>query len=221
MYAPTEKAPPSIKQKFYEDLQDTLNLVPLLNIHVLLGKFNAWVGKRNRSNNLWENTLGYYGLDDRNEPWEEFLQLCSINNLSVINTSFQKKGSSFGYVNAPCHKRLHTIDYVLYVVICTNQSKLCNDVQVVGRADCWSDHLMVGPNWTSNCHSPKALSFIWRRPMATSRCTFWLVLEKVGVPPKILNIITSIHDHMLAVVRVRNMTTESISVQTGSDRGAC
>ena len=41
MYAPTEKAPPSIKQKFYEDLQDTLNLVPLLNIHVLLGKFNA------------------------------------------------------------------------------------------------------------------------------------------------------------------------------------
>ena len=131
----------------------------------------------------------------------------------------RKKNLHLGMWMHPATK--DSIWSTMYVVIRTNQSKLCNDVQVVGRADCWSDHQMVGPNWTSNCHSQKALSFIWRRPMATSRCTFWLVLEKVGVPPKILNIITSIHDHMLAVVRVRNMTTESISVRTGSDRGAC
>jgi hypothetical protein len=47
------------------------------------------------------------------------------------------------------------------------------------------------------------------------RQALWTVLDKVGVPPKMLRIITSLHEHMLAVVRVGNTTTDSISVQNG------
>ena len=44
-------------------------------------------------------------------------------------------------------------------------------------------------------------------------------LEKVGVLPKMLNIITSLlHDHMLVVVRAGNMTKAS-QFRTGSDKG--
>ena len=44
-YAPTSKVPPGIKTKFLDELQDTLDSVPHGNSFVLLGGFNARVGK--------------------------------------------------------------------------------------------------------------------------------------------------------------------------------
>ena len=96
VYTPTANAPPSIKQKFFQDLQATLSLVPPRDILVLLGDFNARVVKRDHSSCLWEETLGLYGLDERNDAGEEFLELycmCATNNLTIMNT--------FGNLDAP------------------------------------------------------------------------------------------------------------------------
>ena len=142
VYAPTAKAPPSVKLKFSQDLQDTLNLVPQSDVLVVLGDFNARVGKRDRNSNLWKETLGYHGLDERNDAGEEFLEFCTTNHLSVMNTMsyFQKKDIHLGTWMHPATKRFHMIDYV---VMRTNQRKFCNDVQVMRGANCWSDHQMV------------------------------------------------------------------------------
>ena len=43
-YAPTAKALPSIKLKFYDDLQDTIDRIQHNDILVMLGDFNARVG---------------------------------------------------------------------------------------------------------------------------------------------------------------------------------
>ena len=43
-YAPTTKAPPSIKLKFYDDLQDTIGRILRNDILVMLGDFNARMG---------------------------------------------------------------------------------------------------------------------------------------------------------------------------------
>ena len=37
VYEPTAKAPPSIKLKFYDDLQDTIDRIPHNDILVMLG----------------------------------------------------------------------------------------------------------------------------------------------------------------------------------------
>ena len=46
VYAPTVKAPSGVKQKFVSELQDVLDKIPPSDILVLLGDFNARVGKQ-------------------------------------------------------------------------------------------------------------------------------------------------------------------------------
>ena len=52
-YAPTVKAPPGIKQKFFEEFQDALDKIPESDILVVLGDFNARVGVLEQDSNLW------------------------------------------------------------------------------------------------------------------------------------------------------------------------
>ena len=52
-YAPTAKAPPGIKTKFVYELQDTLDSVPHNDILILLGDFNARVGKCEFEEDIW------------------------------------------------------------------------------------------------------------------------------------------------------------------------
>lgn len=42
-YAPTAKTPPSVKLKFYTDLQDTIDVIPHSDLLFMLGDFNARV----------------------------------------------------------------------------------------------------------------------------------------------------------------------------------
>ena len=51
------------------------------------------------------------------------------------------------------------------------------------------------------------------------RSALWRVLEKVGVPPKMLRIIKSFHEGMRAEVRVGTSTTDSIEVRNGLRQG--
>ena len=52
-YAPTAKATPGEKQKFYTELQDTIDKVLTNDILIMLGDFNAWVGVLDHDNDLW------------------------------------------------------------------------------------------------------------------------------------------------------------------------
>ena len=45
-YTPTAKAPLGVKTKIFDELQDTLDCVPVEDILVVLRDFNAWVRKR-------------------------------------------------------------------------------------------------------------------------------------------------------------------------------
>ena len=47
----------------------------------------------------------------------------------------------------------------------------------------------------------------------------WKVLEKCGVPPRMLRVVKSLHDGMQAEVRVGSATTESYEVKNGLRRG--
>ena len=53
VYAPTAKAPLGVKAKLFDDLQDALDHVPAGDILVVLGDFNACVGKREGNSDVW------------------------------------------------------------------------------------------------------------------------------------------------------------------------
>ena len=88
-YAPTAKALPAVRSQFLEQLQDTLADVPLGDTLVMLGDFNARVGMFDPADGLWHKTIDRYGLAARNRAGE-LLQFCELNQLTVLNTCFQK-----------------------------------------------------------------------------------------------------------------------------------
>ena len=51
------------------------------------------------------------------------------------------------------------------------------------------------------------------------RRALWKVLEKCGVPPRMLRVVKSLHDGMQAEVRVGSTTTESFEVKNGLRQG--
>ena len=139
-YAPTAKAPPSIKQIFYSDLQDTIDKTPRTDVLVILGDFNAQVGILEQGSDLWQEVLGRYGKNERNLAGAELLEFCAVNEMSIMNTWFQKKEIHQGIWTHPATKKCHVIDFVLMKA---SQRVYCRDVRVMRGANCWTDHELV------------------------------------------------------------------------------
>ena len=116
-----------------------MDKVPQSDVLIVLGDFNARVGKQAPENDLWPGTLGKHGLGKSNEAGEELLEFCATNQLTIMNTWFKKKEIHLGTWMQPATKQYHMIDYV---VMCATQQIFCTDVRVMRGANCWSDHRM-------------------------------------------------------------------------------
>ena len=96
MHAPTFRAPEHIKEVFWNDLQVCLAVVPGSDRLMMLGDFNDRVGYCKGDDYVWSAALGHHGLDVRNQVGEDFLSFCEINQLSIMDTWFQKKRHHYG-----------------------------------------------------------------------------------------------------------------------------
>ena len=85
-YAPTMTNPDDVKEKFYEDLNSVLSSVPKQDKLILLGDFNARVGRDHES---WAGVLGTQGIGSCNDNGLLLLQTCASHNLLVTNTVFR------------------------------------------------------------------------------------------------------------------------------------
>jgi len=70
---------------------NTFDDVPQSDALMILGDFDARVGVFDPAEGLWHGTIGSHGIVERNLAGEEFLQYCESNQLTVLNTYFQKK----------------------------------------------------------------------------------------------------------------------------------
>ena len=139
-YAPTAKAPLGVKAKFFDDLQDALDRVPAGDILVVLGGFNARVGKREGDSDVWREVRGKHGVGSCNEAGARLLEFCGVNDLTIMNTWFEKPQVHLATWKHPATKQAHMIDFVL---MRKGQRRLCRDVRVCRSACCWSDHHLV------------------------------------------------------------------------------
>ena len=57
---------------------------------IITGYWNVKVGCQYKT---WRNVIGRYGLSEENERGERLLNFCSVNNLVITNTLFEKKTS--------------------------------------------------------------------------------------------------------------------------------
>ena len=88
VYVPTFRSSVAVKKAFYEQLQDTLDGIPTSDFLLILGDFNGRVAN---DYDLWKGVIGTHGLAERNQAGEDLLQFCELNQLTILNTWFEKK----------------------------------------------------------------------------------------------------------------------------------
>ena len=83
VYAPTNNAEEAEGERFYEDLQDPLELTPQKNVLFIIGDWNANVG-----NQETPGVTGKFGI--QNEARQRLIEFCQENALVIANTLFQQ-----------------------------------------------------------------------------------------------------------------------------------
>ena len=86
-YAPTSNATEEDRELFYSQLQTHVNK-HRKDVVVIVGDFNAKVGKRTNENE--KRAIGNFALGERNNNGEELVNFAIENELSIMNTLFQK-----------------------------------------------------------------------------------------------------------------------------------
>ena len=84
-YAPTSNAEEAEVERFYEDLQDLLELTPKKDVLFIIGDWNAKVGSQERP-----GVTGKFGLGIWKEARQRLIEFCQENALVITNTLFQQ-----------------------------------------------------------------------------------------------------------------------------------
>ena len=82
-YAPASNAEEAEVERFYEDLQDLLELTPPKDVLFIIGDWNAKVGSQETP-----AVTGNFGLGVRNEAGQRLIECCQENALLIANTLF-------------------------------------------------------------------------------------------------------------------------------------
>ena len=85
VYAPTSNAEEAEVERFYEHLQDLLELTPRKDVLFIIGNWNAKVGSQETP-----GVTGKFGLGTWNEAAQRLIEFCQENALVIANTLFQQ-----------------------------------------------------------------------------------------------------------------------------------
>ena len=85
IYAPTSNAEEAKVERFYEDLQDLLELTHKKDVLFIIGDWNAKVGSQET-----HGVTGKFGLGIRNEAGQRLIEFFQENALVIANTLFQQ-----------------------------------------------------------------------------------------------------------------------------------
>ena len=83
VYAPTSNAEEAEVERFYEELQDLLELTPKKDVLVIIGDWNAKVGSQETP-----GVTGKFGIGVWNEAGHRLIAFCQKNLLVIANTLF-------------------------------------------------------------------------------------------------------------------------------------
>ena len=129
MYAPNSNAEETEVERFYEDLQDLLELTPKKDVLFIIGDWNAKVGNQERP-----GVTGKFGLGMRNE------EFCQENALVTANTLFQQHKRRLHTWTSPDGQHQNQIDYIL----CSQRWRSSiQSTKTRPGADCGSDHELL------------------------------------------------------------------------------
>ena len=130
--APTSNAEEAEVERFYEDLQDLLELIPKKYVLFIIGDWNAKVG-----NQETPGVTGKFGLGVQNEAGQRLIEFCQENTLVIANTLFQQHKRRLYTWTSPDGQHQNQTGYIL----CSERWGSCiPSAKTRLGADCGSDH---------------------------------------------------------------------------------
>ena len=138
VYAPTSNTEEAEVERFYEDLQDLLELTPKKDVLFIIGDRNAKVGSQETP-----GVTGKFGLGIQNEAGQRLIEFCQENTLVIVNTLFQQHKRKLYTWTSPNGQHQNQIDYIL----CSQGWR--SSIQLAKTrpgADCGLDHDVLLPN---------------------------------------------------------------------------
>ena len=108
VYAPTSNAEEAEVERFYEDLQELLELTPQKDVLFIIGDWNAKVGSQETP-----GVTGKFGLRVWNEAGQSLIEFCQENALVVANTLIQQHKRRLYTWTSPDGQYQNQINYIL------------------------------------------------------------------------------------------------------------
>ena len=134
-YAPTSNTEEAEVERFYEDLQDHLELTPKEDVLFIIGDWNAKVESQETP-----RVIGKFGLGVWNEAGQRLIEFCQENALVIANTLFQQHKRRLYTCTSPDGQHWNQIDYIL----CSQRWRSSiQSVKTRPGAGCGSDHELL------------------------------------------------------------------------------
>jgi endonuclease/exonuclease/phosphatase family metal-dependent hydrolase len=109
-YAPTNDEDEQKKENFYEDSEEVCNRIPRHYIVIIVGDFNAKIGKQEHQ----QQVAGPYTIQDiSNENGNMLTHFAIRNRLIIKSTMFPHKYIHLGTWRIPGSNKVNQIDHVL------------------------------------------------------------------------------------------------------------
>ncbi|XP_063897949.1 uncharacterized protein LOC135118842 [Helicoverpa armigera] len=137
VYAPTMSNEDSVKDQFYEELSQCLTSIRSSEQILLLGDFNARVGRDSES---WPGVIGNNGVGNMNSNGQLLLTLCAQFDLTITNTLFRLRDKFKTTWMHPRSKHWHLLDYAITRRRDISQVHI---TRVMRGAHCWTDHRLL------------------------------------------------------------------------------
>ena len=110
VYAPTGDHTEDEVEEFYEDLNKARKMCKSQEVVMVIGDLNAKVGKGVES-----QVVGPYGLGERNDRGERWVEWCRENRFMIANTWFCNHPRRLGTWKSPGDLVRNQIDYIRVV----------------------------------------------------------------------------------------------------------
>jgi len=137
VHAPSEDKCDDSKDSFYEELEQVFDHFPRYHMKILLGDFNAKVGR----GNIFKPTIGNESLhQDSNYNGVRIVNFATSKNLVVKSTMFPHRNNHKYTWTSPDGQTYNQIDHVL---IDRRWHSSILDVRSFRGADCDTDHYLV------------------------------------------------------------------------------
>ena len=135
VYAPTNNAEETEVERFYEDLQDLLELTPEKDVLFIIGDWSAKVGSQETP-----VVTGKFGLGVQNETWQKLTEFCQENTLVIANTLFQQHKRRLYTWTSPDGQHQNQINHIL----CSQRWRSSiQSTKIRPGAGCGSDHELL------------------------------------------------------------------------------